>query len=134
MSESTKSSRTSQKLRQTNENIVIGEIRSLNTRVAQLLEQFSLLTMEIGNVADDLEQQQVGTNTVRVEFKEIKAHFTELTEALENMQKKVGILERKLTDMERRSLNFDTTYYNNTDEDGGKEDNEGDEGDNNDTA
>ncbi len=50
------------------------------------------------------------------------------------MQKKVGILERKLTDMERRSLNFDTTYYNNTDEDGGKEDNEGDEGDNNDTA
>lgn len=118
-----KSSRTSQKLRQTNENIIISEIRSLNSRVAELLQQFGLLTMEIGNVADDLEQQQIGTDAVRAEFKGIKSQFSELSAALEDTQKKVGILERKLDDMEQRNLNLGTTTYHKTDV-VGEEDNE----------
>jgi uncharacterized coiled-coil DUF342 family protein len=117
----TKSSRTSQKLRQTNENIIISEIRSLNTRVAELLEQFGLLTMEIGNVADDLERLHTGTDTVHDDLVVIKEQFSELNKALEDTQKKVGILERKLADLEKRNLNM-STYHQSGEESGTDED------------
>jgi uncharacterized coiled-coil DUF342 family protein len=117
----TKSNRTSQKLRQTNENIIISEIRSLNTRVAELLEQFGLLTMEIGNVADDLERLHTGTDTVHDDLVVIKEQFSELNKALEDTQKKVGILERKLADLEKRNLNM-STYHQSGEESGTDED------------
>lgn len=111
----TRSKRSSQKLRQTNENLIISEIQSLNTRVAELLEQFGLLTMEIVNVADDLERQQIGTDEIQDEIKAIKEQFVELGDALKDTQKKVGILERKLEAIEQRGLNnlgtTTTTYH-----------------------
>lgn len=109
MSDST-TSKTSQKLKQTSQTIFISEIRSLNSRVSELLEQFGLLTQEIVNVADDLERQQVGTDAVRNEFQAIKEQFSELGNVLKDTQKKVGILERKLSDMEQRTLGT-TTYH-----------------------
>ena len=110
MSDDKPSSRTSQKLRETNKHLIISEIRSLNARVADLLEQFSLLTMEISNVADDLERHQVGMDTMRVNFKDLKGQFTTVSEALESTRDKVAFLEKKLAEVEQRSLNLGTYH------------------------
>jgi chromosome segregation ATPase len=115
-----KSSRTSQKLRKTNESIIISEIRSLNSRVAELLQQFGLLTMEIANVADDLERHQKDTDTVRRDLKSVKKQFTKVNEVLKDTQKKVGILDRKLTRMEQNDLKIGT-YHLKEGEDSGDE-------------
>jgi chromosome segregation ATPase len=99
---------TSDKLRQTNENIIISEVRNLNIRVAELLEQFSLLTMEIGSVADALERQQVGVDTCKAELKELKEQFNQISTKLGFTQVHVQDLEKKLAQLDQRSLELDT--------------------------
>ena len=100
---------TSDKLRQTNENIIISEVRNLNIRVADLLEQFSLLTMEIGNVADTLERQQVGLDTCRAELKDLKGQFTDLRQKLGFTNAHLQDLENKIAQLDQQCLELTTT-------------------------
>lgn len=95
---------TSDKLRETNENIIISEVRNLNIRVAELLEQFGLLTMEIGNVADELERQQVGVDTCKADLSDLKSQFQLLSRKLEFTRSHVMDVERKLGDLDQQCL------------------------------
>ena len=95
---------TSDKPRQTNENIIISEVRNLNVRVAELLEQFSLLTMEIGSVADALEQQQISIGTYRAELKDLKTEFSTLRHKLGHTDAHIKDLEDKLSQLDQQCL------------------------------
>ena len=81
------SSSTKDRMRETNENILIVEMQNLNSRVAELIKQFGLLTFEIGNVADELEKQQVGIESCKADIKSLKANQIDIAFLREELQK-----------------------------------------------
>ena len=102
-------SSTREKMRETNENILIVEMRNLNSRVAELIKQFSLLALELGNVADELERQQTGVDSCKSEIEDLNGKLTSLDEKLDFTVTHIKGLEQKIYDLDQRMTKVETT-------------------------
>jgi len=100
-------STTKEKMRETNENILIVEMRNLNGRVAELIKQFSLLAIEIGNVADELEKQQTGVDTCKEEIKDLKDKLVNLDGKIDFTVAHIKDLEKKIDQLDQRTFNLE---------------------------